>query len=262
MEGVRKRFKNANHAIFKLTGVYFQTPDQGLKDWGIKKPAKESKEQKASRSASPTTDGEWTSFHLDGRLEHAVYRGDVVAVQLKSPSDSRSSVRICDASLIPAYDKLITYEELFDENDQPYIEAIAPFLPFSAKAFDHWHFAACLSNDQGFPKQTLVCKQIDDNKYMLRVNSKAHEASAGLLLQTYVVSQAMGTTETSSMIFAELKKKLDNPLIPDLGDHELECLRHLDSHDPAREVVHSSRWRTAGSSPSSDLSDQNDDDDF
>jgi hypothetical protein len=259
MEGVRKRFKNANSAIFALTGVYFPESSQGLEAWGIKKPAKP--EMTASHSARATTTGGWTPARLHGDDEATIYQGEVVAVQLKSPSDGHPSVRICDAQLIPAYDELITYEEMLDENEEPCIEAIAPFLPFSAKAFDHWHSSVCRGGEQEFPKRTLVCKQIDDDQYMLRVNSKAHKSSASLMLETYVVSQAMGTTGTSSMILGELRKKLNNPLTPAMDDGDLDCLRYLDSNDSAREVVDWFRWRIAGSSPGSEYSAQVDDDD-
>ena len=96
---------------------------------------------------------------------------------------------------------------------------------------------------------------------MLRVNSKPHKLSAAPMLETYVLSQAIGTPKTSSMILGELRRKLNNTLAPALVDNELECLRYLDSSDPAREVVKSFCWRTAGSSPSSDHSDQGDDGD-
>ncbi|KAJ4335185.1 hypothetical protein N0V87_006339 [Didymella glomerata] len=259
MEGVRKRFKNANSAIFALTGVYFPESSQGLEAWGIKKPAKP--EMTASHSARATTTGGWTPARLHGDDEATIYQGEVVAVQLKSPSDGHPSVRICDAQLIPAYDELITYEEMLDEIDEPCIEAIAPFLPFSAKAFDHWHSSVCRGGEQEFPKRTLVCKQIDDDQYMLRVNSKARKVSASLMLETYVVSQAMGTTRTSSMILGELRKKFNNPLTPAMDDGDLDCLRYLESDDPAREVVNRFRWRIAGSSPGSEYSAQVDDDD-
>lgn len=260
VECIRKRFKNANTAVFALTGVYFPESSQGLEAWDIKKPTDPKKERKTSRSTRQATTHQLTPIHVDDRREHAVYTGDVVAVQLKSPSDSRSSVRICDASLIPAYEDLITYKMRLNENDQPYIEAFAPFLPFSAKAFDHWHSAVCLGNDQGFLKQTLVCKQIGDDQYMLRVNSKPHNASADLMLETYVVSQAMGTEQTSSMILRELEKKLNNPLIPTMDDDNLQCMLYLHSGDPLREVVNGFQWRTAGLSPSSAHSNQGDDD--
>lgn len=194
--------------------------------------------------------------------EWAVYRGDVVAVQLKASSDNHPSVRICDAKLTPAYDQLVTYEEMLDEVDEPYIEAIAPLLPFSTKAFDRWHSSVCHGNTQEFPKRTLVCKQINDDQYMLRVNSKARKASAGLMLETYVVSQAMGTIEASDMILGELREKLNNPSTPTFDDDELQPMRYLQSDDPVREVINRFRWRTAGSSPRSDYSAQDDDEEL
>ncbi|KAF3034132.1 hypothetical protein E8E12_001704 [Didymella heteroderae] len=254
-EAVRKRFKKANAAIFERTGVYFYDSPQGLADWHVRKPKKPKKERSSRRTPTGTTaqtpiaqDIRW----LHGYGEAAVYQGEVVAVQLQAPSDSRPCVRICDAKLIPAYDELITHEDMLGEDDKPYVEAIAPFLPFSAKAFDHWHSSVCLGRAHEFPKCTLICKQIDEDRYMLRVNSRAKKASAVLMLETYVVSQAMGTTKTSGMILEELKKTLNSPLPPALDDDEVRFLQYLPSNDPVREIVNRFRFRTTGSSPGSE----------
>lgn len=243
MEAVRKRFKNVNAAIFKRTGVYFPESSQGLEVWGIKKPVT----TMDTTPPPPPPSDEWT-----------IYQGDIVAVQLKGPTDKHTSIRVCDAKLIPAYDELVSYEEMLDEDKEPYMEAIVPLLPFSTKAFDHWHASICHGTTPRFPKRTLLCKRIGQVTYMLRVNSRARRASARLMLETYVVSRAMGTTEASDMMLAELKKKLNSPSTPTLDDVELQPMQHLQSDDPVREVVSRFRWRTAGESPGSEYSAKDD----
>lgn len=261
MEAVRKRFKNANRAIFELTGVYFQESSQGLEDWGIKRPVK-LREETASHPTRPTNSSTtaWAYTRLHGNSEATMFQGDVVAVQLQSPRDTRPSIRICDLKLIPFYNSLVTHSELLDENNNPYIEAIAPFLPFSAAAFDRWHTSVCRGSARTFPNRTLICRQIDAELYMLRVNSRARKASAGLMLETYVVSQTMGTAGASSMILGELRRMLDVPFTPQLNGDEDYFLDYLSPDDPVREVVDDFRWRTAAS-PGSEYTAEDGDDD-
>ncbi|KAJ4376797.1 hypothetical protein N0V86_006915 [Didymella sp. IMI 355093] len=264
-EGVRKRFKIANISIFERTGVYFQDSSQGLEKYGVEKPAKPKKET-ASRSTCPSASGtsrrttatqKVCKLHGDG--EAAVYKGEIVAVQLQAPSESGPSVRICDARLIPAYDELITYEEFFDDDDEPYIQAVAPFLPFSAEAFDHWHSSVCLGRAKEFPKRTMICKEIDDGQYMLRVNSRAKKASVSLMLETYIVSQAMGTSKTSDMILTALAARLRGAPKSALSFEHTSVLRFLRSDDPVFNVVNDFKRRHARFTSSSEYNAQDDD---
>jgi hypothetical protein len=263
-ECVRKRFKIANISIFERTGVYFQESSQGLEKYGVEKPAKSTKET-APRPTRPSASGtpprttatrKIRRLHGDG--EAAVYEGEVVAVQLQAPSESRPSVRVCDVRLIPAYDELVTHEELLGDDDEPYIEAVVPFFPFSTEAFDHWHSSVCLGRAKEFPKRTMICKEIDDGLYMLRVNSRAKKASAGLMLETYVVSQAMGTSKTSDMILGALAARLRGAPESALSREYGSVLRFLHSDDLVFDVVDDFKRRHAGSTSNSEYSAQDD----
>lgn len=271
-EGVRKRFKRANLAVFKRTGVYFEESAQGLETYGVKKPKKE----QATSISSPIATGTATTAAADstapgvtqtqprttrrsqGYGEAAIYEGEVVAVQLQAPSDRHPTIRVCDKKLIPCYDELIEYDETVAD-DEGYVEACAPFLPFSTKAFDHWHSCTCFGRVQNFPQRSYVCKEVEDGQYMLRVNSKAKKASIGLMLETYCISQVMGTTKTSMMILNEITAKLSKAPRSALSREDASALQYLPSDDPLYDVVNGFQRKHVGSSSGSEYSAQDDD---
>lgn len=271
-EGVRKRFKKANLAVFKRTGVYFEESAQGLEAYGVKKLKKEQAASTSSpiaidtatladtNSTAPgvTQTQPRTTRRSQGYGEAAIYEGEVVAVQLQAPSDRHPTIRVCDKKLIPCYDELIEYEETVAE-DEAYVEAYAPFLPFPTEAFDHWLSSVCLGRTQNFPQRSYVCKEVEDGQYMLRVNSKAKKASIGLMLETYCVSQVMGTTKTSKMILDEIIAKLSKAPRSVLSREDASALQYLPCDDPLYDAVNSFQRKHVGSSSGSGYSAQDDD---
>ena len=140
----------------------------------------------------------------------SICTGEVVAVQLQTEDDDRPTTRVCDKKLIRNYNALIAYDVTIGTGDEIHLQSRVPTLQFSTEAFDRWHSSVCFGASRTFPRREYLCREIVDRHYMLRDNGmpRAKYTTLGLMLETYCVSQAMGTARASNMIFNEIISKL------------------------------------------------------
>lgn len=263
-ECVRKRFRNACLAVFKRSGVYFEESAIGLGSYGIPKQNKDLKKlvdsalpaflptpvSSPARTARASTtetrhlhrlchDQSFNATH--GKPEEtALYAGQVVAVQLQANPKDCPTIRLCDKRLIRNKRALLDYNVTVTQDDNILIESKVPTLPFSTAAFDRWHSSVCFGHSTTFPRREYLCQAISDSEYLLRDNGKPPEETTtlSLMLETYAVSQTMGTRTASNMILGDIVRKLQNTTGAVLLDDDEETfLEHLYTDDPLFDAV-------------------------
>ncbi|KAF2993884.1 hypothetical protein E8E13_002146 [Curvularia kusanoi] len=264
-EGIRKRFKAACRAVFKTSGVYFDTSGLDLEAYGVPKTAKVKELVKEARTAhvqetavnagnsldekpdpsdigqsldagvpDTTAAGHETRPRPRGsrqresaadRLAHSYYSatqwaGSVVAFEIRESSSSPATIRFCDA-------RLVAHRRLFCEVS-------------SVQAFDRWHSTVCFGGTRTrFPMREVICQQVGKQIYMLRDNGKppAEQTTLALMIETYCLSQAMGTVGASKMIMKEIIQKLGKA-DEMLSVEDVKLLRGLVHSDALRHTLH------------------------
>ncbi|KAJ4983444.1 hypothetical protein SVAN01_11052 [Stagonosporopsis vannaccii] len=260
-ECVRKRFRKACLAIFKCSGVFFEETALGLEDYGVPKQAELRNligdiRAAALRTATPTppptvttttaastttASARATAYQRPkrGNSEVSIYTGEVVAFRLKATRNSRPTIRICDRRLVANDRILLVYDVTVTQRNALQIESAVPTLPFSTDAFDRWHASVCFGKRRTFPRRDYVCREVGEGEYLLRDNGKPKEecTTVGLMLETYAVSQAMGTGSTSSMIRREIVRKLRDAPSEIVGWGKEAFLGRLAVDDPLFDAI-------------------------
>lgn len=266
---MRKRFKKACLAIFKCSGVYFEETALGLEEYGVPKQAElrnligdvvaatlpTPAPTPASTASAATSSTDTVSFTVEPTpaplhprptrvdREASIYAGKVVAFQLQTAEDDCPTLRVCDKRLVPNDRILHVYNVTVDLHNNILVESKVPTLPFSTPAFDRWHASVCFGNARTFPRREYVCREIYEGEYLLRDHGKPSEGmtTIALMLETYAVSQAMGTRTASRMMLREIVRKLRSAPVPVLGAEKEAFLGHLAVDDPMFDAVASFR---------------------
>lgn len=214
-EGMRKRFKIANQAIFKATGVYFLLSGIGLNDRGVPTDIEMKKLLRESTSGAHNALATGTSTNAALTTDHA---GTIATT-----STAVSVVPVPRPSKIftVQYDMFHDEELLFDgpvagivlqtPDQDPHAtrfmsEAIRNqcidfkdhVLDVSATAFDLWYTSICFGHRNTLPKRVYKLRRI--------FNGYTHQdegmpvMTMATIMETYCLSQTMGTTDVSDMI--------------------------------------------------------------
>jgi hypothetical protein len=174
-EGMRKRFKAASLAVFKASGVYFDSSGLGLDAYGVPKKNAELKKfiedaglPTTAAVATPSSDNRPAGTPVTptqsatGRASHPrrvlrpaphdddqadadriaeehddtkLYIGKIVTVRLQSPSPI-AIYRHVDSELIPKYNSLLRERVSTAHGPRPVVLTLVPELLFSPAAFD------------------------------------------------------------------------------------------------------------------------------
>jgi hypothetical protein len=192
-EGVRKRFAKVNKTVFETTGVYFLLNGHGLqqahgvpndsdmpgilKGAGNVKPGKSAKASEACKYVALTQD--------------RVTEDDISTVALQQPGQSFRAIRHIPKKIMVTLN--IT-------NGQT--------LLYTATTFDRWYTCICFGPRQSLPKRIYKLKQLPDRSYT-HADEGMPPVTVQTLLDTYCLSQLVGTTEVSDMLLDEVMRSLN-----------------------------------------------------
>ncbi|KAF1914804.1 hypothetical protein BDU57DRAFT_579328 [Ampelomyces quisqualis] len=218
-EGGRKRFIKANRAIFKATGVYFKRGTHGLQD-GFNVPS-ESDMTRALKNASivaaqlVTGAGVTQSINVAGagaaqtieietrrnkknrkprdedEPEAVAYELKVVELLLQPPDGSGPVTRYMTQKM---------WRKLQLVPGQT--------LCCSAATFDRWYSSSCFGVRHSLPRRVYILKKLSGG--YAYVDEGVPPVTIHTLLDTYCLSQDMGTTRVSDMILDEIHRFLRN----------------------------------------------------
>ncbi|KAL1593065.1 hypothetical protein SLS59_009390 [Nothophoma quercina] len=250
-ECVRKRFKKACSELFKRTGVYFVHSAIGLDEYGVPKKQQELNDMidqlangtaytavrnAAAPTHTPTTSVAWTRErparcratrrplrHHEFRL----YEGEVVAFRLRVGRNGQSIVRVCDKKLARKYHALIDYKVSVGIEEELDCQAQVPNISFSPAAYDLWHSSICFGRRHTIPQRITICREVSNGKYQLRDGGVPCSPTTELLMETYRLSQRMGSTDASDLILDEIVRRLTSISFDGFAPEDVAMLQHL-----------------------------------
>jgi hypothetical protein len=187
-EGVRKRFKTANAAVYRATGVYFMGSSIGLVDFGIptdntlKQELKDANRRQSTQSINRANSHCHPNMFTDKDLLHT---RSTVTLTLQSPNGAGSVVRHISKAIIATL--------CISAND---------IIQCSPEAFDRWYSSVCFGLRHTLPKRVYKLRLLpkgstheDEGKPPVTIHS---------LVETYCLSQLMGTPDVSDMLLDEI----------------------------------------------------------
>lgn len=256
-EGMRKRFKLANQAIFNATGVYFLLSGIGLDDHGVPTDIKMKMllrehdmgaEKKiaagpsAADSAAPVTQpSKIVKFRYNMfNDEELLFDGPVTGIVLTEGQNTRATRYMSKA----IRDNCLRLDD--------------HILGFSPTAFDLWYTSICFGHRNTLPKRVYKLRKIFGG--YTHQDEGLPIMTMATIMETYCLSQKMGTMSVSDMILDHIHAilKQDQELVAKFRDGKNwertdgDAIRFLDlgpkditkiwnttqQQDPIRTLIH------------------------
>ena len=254
-ECVRKRFKKACSELFKRTGVYFVHSAIGLDEYGVPKKqqvlndmidqlangtAYTAVRNNAAPTLTPTISAALTRKRpahcrvIRRALRHhesRLYEGEVVALRLQADRDGQSVIRVCDKKLARRYHALIDYKVSVGIMEELDCQAQVPDLSFSPAAYDLWHSSVCFGRRHTIPQRVTICREVCNDRYQLRDGGVPCSPTTKLLIETYRLSQRMGSTDASDLILDEIVRRLTSTSFAGFAPEDIAMLQNLRTDD-------------------------------
>lgn len=163
--------------------------------------------------------------------ESRLYEGEVVALRLQADRDGQSVIRVCDKKLARRYHALIDYKVSVGIMEELDCQAQVPDLSFSPAAYDLWHSSVCFGRRHTIPQRVTICREVCDDRYQLRDGGVPCSPTTKLLIETYRLSQRMGSTDASDLILDEIVRRLTSTSVAGFAPEDVAMLQHLRTDD-------------------------------
>jgi hypothetical protein len=191
LEGIRKCFGRANKVVFAATGVYFLGSSLGLTGSGIPIDTAMMKDLvNAGLILKPVAKSKKAAPKVGGAASDLNFDGEVSRLVILQPGTTAHVERLVSREIVKA---------LSIDHDC--------ILQVSASTFDRWYSCIAFGLRHTFPKRVYKLKQKSDGDFKYQ-DEGLPPVTIQVLLDTYVLSQIMGTKEVSDMIMDEIHKVL------------------------------------------------------
>jgi hypothetical protein len=193
-ESVRKKFKKANIAVFKATGVYFRGSSIGLKEgWKVPgdidmKALLKDVVQKAGVAVETVFDDKLVTMFTDKEL---LLDGPAVTLSLQPRGCFGHEVRHLPKKLA---------DELRIQADE--------VIPCTGVIFDRWYSSLCFGRRHSLPRRVYKLRPIPVG--YTHEDDGTPPVTFHTLLDTYCLSQIIGTHVVSDMILDEISRVLSS----------------------------------------------------
>lgn len=223
LEGIRKRFRATNVAVYKATEVYFYGSSIGLEAFGIptditlRHKYEDAKRGRGVQPVIKTNSQSHPDMFIDRDFLH---KGSTVTLTQQPPNGAGPVIRYISKAI------LVSLRISTDDTIQ-----------CSPAAFDHWYSSACFGLRHTLPKRVYKLRKL--TKRSTHEDEGKPPVSIHSLIETYCLSQIMGTPEISDLLLDELWQvlKKEQSLATQykdgaIWDHNSEELVRLTDLDP------------------------------
>jgi hypothetical protein len=209
-EGMRKRFKLANQAIFKATGVYFTGSGLGLVKYGVPNDSEIPRLMREAIAAQPSAGAAKTMNASRKRKQRSggekSSKAKVVDSDKCADDDGDSDVDTITFVLQLPDGRCHATRHISREIFQSLRINADQMIPCTTETFDRWYSCVCLGLRHTLPKRIHKLNEVPGGSVL--VDQGIFETTFQTLLDVYCLSQMMGTTVVSDMILNEINRSL------------------------------------------------------
>jgi hypothetical protein len=194
-EGMRKRFMKANQAIFEATGVYFTRGSLGLQGTSPSIPIESDMRRALKKLSSGAAQ---TKKHKKPHVGEIEFEPEAIDYELK----------IVELLLQPP-DGLGPVTRHMTQKQWRKLHLVpGQTVCCSAETFDRWYSSFCFGVRHSLPKRVYKLAKLGGG--FAYIDEGMPPVTIHTLIDTYCLSQEMGTIQVSDMILDEIHRCLQN----------------------------------------------------